>query len=351
MAAESATNELPYLTGDLPGTGGVIKAQPADFVVEELALYEPAGEGEHLYLTLRREGWTTRDLARRLATCLGTSERDVGYAGLKDKVARVTQRFSLAVRGDPAELARRVAGELGVEVLDARRHANKLRRGHLLGNRFTLVLREVPAERLAHAAALVQRLEARGLANFYGVQRLGARGEHARRGARDLAAPRPTFASRFALNAFQAELFNRWLVARLERGWFERLLTGDVAKKVANGALFDVLDEAAENERAARREIVATGPIYGGALRPAAGEPGRLEAELLAEAGCTLEDFARARLDGTRRAARVFPGELACEAGEGTLTLRFTLGKGVYATTLVREFQRGEAQLAEIDEE
>jgi tRNA pseudouridine13 synthase len=57
---------LPFITADLPGIGGEIKAEPAHFVVEEVPLYEPAGEGEHVYVRLTREGWTTRALQEQL---------------------------------------------------------------------------------------------------------------------------------------------------------------------------------------------------------------------------------------------------------------------------------------------
>jgi tRNA pseudouridine13 synthase len=353
MPGDIAHDPLPFLTADLAGCGGEIKSSPEHFVVEELPLYAAAGAGEHVYLRLRRSGWSTRDLARRLGQLAGLSERDVGYAGLKDKQACATQSFSLALRGDERELARRVAGELGVEVLDVARHANKLRRGHLLGNRFEIVLALPPADvalALERARPIAQRLQATGLANFYGTQRLGAHGEHARRGRRDLGAARRTFASRFALNAYQAQLFNDWLVLRLERGWFERVLTGDVAKKVDNGALFDVLDEELERERALRREIVATGPIYGASMRTASGEPGALEREVLEASGTSLEDFARARLAGTRRAARAFIAALELAACDAGLRLCFALPKGSYATVVLREFTRAPEAGTELDE-
>ena len=65
---DAAPPHLPLVTPDLPGTGGTFKAVPGDFVVEELPLYEPSGEGEHVYLRVRREGRTTHELARSLAS-------------------------------------------------------------------------------------------------------------------------------------------------------------------------------------------------------------------------------------------------------------------------------------------
>ena len=86
---------LPFITADLPGTGGRLKAEPAHFIVEEIPLYEAGGSGAHLYISLTREGWTTRRVADALADLFAVSRRDVGFAGLKDRNARCTQTFSL----------------------------------------------------------------------------------------------------------------------------------------------------------------------------------------------------------------------------------------------------------------
>lgn len=347
---ELTSADLPFVTTTAP-VGGSIKAEPAHFVVEEVPLYAPSGTGEHVYLRVRRADRTTRDLAKALAKLAGVPEVAVGYAGLKDKKALATQTFSLAFRGDEKELARRVEGELGVLVLDATRHANKLRRGHLLGNRFEIVLAGTQPGAIAAARACLDELDRKGVANFYGEQRLGEGGANVRRGARELAVgerrgPRHGFAARFALNAFQSALFNRWLAERIARGWLERVLTGDVAKKTTNGALFDVLDETAEAERALRREIVATGPMFGAKMRAASGEPGALEEAVLRASGAVAEDFARARLDGTRRAARVFPAGLAVEEHADGLRFAFQLPKGAYATVVMREITKDAGELA-----
>lgn len=342
--APRTSSELPYATADLPGIGGRIRSVPEDFVVEELPLYVASGSGEHVYLTLRRTGRTTRELALGLARICGVRERDIGYAGLKDKYAVATQTFSVAWRGDERELGVRVAQELEVELVSAARHGNKLRRGHLLGNRFTLVVRGVEPGSLERARAILERLERDGLPNFFGVQRLGERGEKARAGERHLEqGGRPTFASRFALSAYQSELFHRWLLERLARGWYGRALAGDVAKRRIDGALFDVTDENAERERAARGELSSTGPIFGASMRAARGEPGELEQLVLRESGATLDDFARSRLEGSRRVERIFIEDASAREHAEGLCVSFRLPKGSYATVVARELTRSSA--------
>ena len=67
-----------FLTAQLPGTGGVIRLHPEDFQVDEIPLYEPCGEGDHLYLRVEKCGLTTYDLLRELAGALECNERDLG---------------------------------------------------------------------------------------------------------------------------------------------------------------------------------------------------------------------------------------------------------------------------------
>jgi len=333
----------PFITPDLPGIGGEIKVRPTHFVVEEIPLYDPAGDGEHVYVRLVREGWTTRALERRLAELFDLRDVDVGSAGLKDKHARATQTFSLLLRDlDEETVAQRIRDVLPVEVLWVRRHRNKLRVGHLLGNRFRVVVVDPAPQALARTLPVVQFLRAHGLPNYYGGQRFGVRGDNARKGREALfgRGPRKRWLRRFLLSAYQSALFNVWLAERVERGWFERLLTGDVAKKTDTGGLFDVVDAAVELPRFQRGEITYTGPIYGSRMRWAGGEPGQLERRVMEDAGVTSEMLHRARLDGSRRVARLLLDDLSVEPHAEGLLFTFTLPKGAYATTLLREFMK-----------
>jgi tRNA pseudouridine13 synthase len=325
----------------MPGTGGELVASPEHFVVEELSLYEPCGAGEHVHLTIRREGWTTRDVQRALAAAFDLRERDVGCAGQKDKAARATQAFSLPIpAGSAEEIAARAAAATGFEVLSAGRHVNKLRRGHLAGNRFAILLAGVGAGALERARGIAARLADLGAPNFFGPQRLGPGGRNARRGRKRLGERAGSWIARMELSAWQSELFNTWLAERMRRFGLDAILVGDVARKEATGGLFEVEDTAAERPRAARREISATGPIYGSRMRWATGDPGDLERDILAASGIETAALARSRLPGSRRPARVFPSELAIEPAAEGLRLRFRLPKGAFATVVAREFTK-----------
>lgn len=337
-------DDLPYITRELPGVGGAIKVEPAHFVVEELPLYEASGEGQHVYVRLTREGWTTRALQDKLAQLFGLRDVDVGCAGRKDKHARTTQTFSLSLpNADETVVARRIKDNLPVEVEWVRRHRNKIKAGHLLGNRFRIVVLGADRHALPQAEAIVQALRERGLPNFYGPQRFGREGDNADRGREILVTgrgPRERWLRRLLLRAYQSALFNTWLVRRIERGWFERLLDGDVAKKRDTGGLFEVEDATVEQPRFECDEITYTGPIYGSRMWWATGEPGEMERELLEQAEVTVEMLDRAHLNGSRRRARLLLDDLEVEPHPDGLLFTFSLPKGCYATTVLREVMK-----------
>ncbi len=176
MPVAPLTSSLVYLTTDIPGTGGVIKCRAEDFIVEEVPLYEPTGEGEHLMIFTEKINRTTIDTQRRLARLFKVKRSDVAYAGLKDKRAVTRQHFTIH-KPDPSEDDKLLArmGHTPIKLLWAARHKNKLRRGHLRGNRFTIKVRDVDPASVLDAKRVLDRLTASGVPNFLGDQRFGYR--------------------------------------------------------------------------------------------------------------------------------------------------------------------------------
>jgi len=347
---------LPRITADLPGSGGAVKASPADFRVDEIPAYAPSGAGPHLYLRVEKSGRTTRDVVRELARRLGVAEREVGVAGLKDRHAVTTQWLSFPVARDPDPAS--LAGE-GLRVLEASRHGNKLRTGHLRGNRFSLAVRGGDPARAAAAAAA---LAARGLPNFFGPQRFGADGRNAEVGRALLLgrlgvpgaarAARDRFLRRLCISAWQASVFNRWLAERIADGLFAAALAGDVMRKLDSGGVFDCADPDADGARVARFEISPAGPIFGHAMRPASGAAAAREARLLEGEGVGAADLARGRgeAEGARRAARL-PVAVEVEGEGDGYRARFDLPRGSYATVVLGELVKGDADLGEAGDE
>ena len=404
------TSRLPqsYLTAGLAGTGGSIKRDSEDFVVEEIPLYEPDGEGEHLYLWIEKRNLTTFEAVRRLAREFGVRERDIGYAGLKD--ARAVTRQWISVPGGAVEHAHDLAIE-NVTVLGARLHGNKLKLGHLRGNRFDVAVHRPEAPDNAHP--VLETLARRGVPNRFGAQRFGSRGTSHHLGAallradydgfldallggeegldtspgladarthfkaqrfddalaalpnklraekkalyalvrhgdaRRAAHAVPVSMRRLYVSALQSWIFNRILARRLET--LDRLAAGDLAFLHRNGSVFSVGDPAIEKPRCDAFEISPSGPLLGLKSLLADGEPGTIEREIIAETGFTRRDFAvgaGVRLDGARRPLRAPLADWAIEPRPDGFRLRFTLPRGSFATVVLEEVMKPRDRMA-----
>ncbi len=342
---------VPYLTSDLPGVGGVIRTEPEDFVVDEVPAYEPCGDGEHTYFRVEKRDITTLQLAQQIAQKLDLPPRAVSYAGLKDAYAVARQTFS--VQFVPTEKIE--ALELDrAQVLWVARHRNKLRVGHLRGNRFSLRIRDVVPEAEDRAAAILERLKTSGVPNAYGPQRFGNRGDNHIAGyhlLRDDRAGLQAMGIRHLsrnlrglfISALQSALFNQVVALRLEQGTLDTVIPGDIARKEDTGGIFTVEEVETERARAAAWEISATGPIYGDKLMQAQEEAGRMEADVLAASGLTLNDFRAIRERGVRRPLRYNAEGLTWRVEhQSVLWVSFFAPKGSFATVLLRELMKGD---------
>jgi tRNA pseudouridine13 synthase len=393
----------PYLTADLPGTGGIIKESPDDFRVDEIPSYSPSGEGEHLYIEIEKRNLTTLDLLRKAASVFSVPERDIGYAGMKD--ARATTRQTISIPLVSPEDAGKLADE-NITVLSAIRHKNKLRTGHLLGNRFSIRIREVEEDAENKARAILAQLVAKGVPNRFGRQRYGSLGNshligravinqdydaavkllvgdpelitnerwklaatlfrngqlteslaalpghcrYERTVLRKLEAGKSTKQAikslprsilRLYLSACQSFLFDRVVTMRLAT--LNSVWEGDFAFKHDNGACFFVEDEQVEDARAKRFEISASGPLYGYKSTLSRGQSGIIEESLLESEGLKLDDFTLGGgldMPGERRPLRVALQAPLLSSEDGDLLLSFSLPKGSYATSVLREITK-----------
>jgi len=342
---------LNFVTEDLPGTGGHYKQSPTDFQVEEIPLYPCSGSGEHLYLWVEKEGITTRDFLHQLSRQLKLNERSFGYAGLKDAQALTRQMISI-----PANKIDRVDNLKfrGARIIDYKRHGNKLRLGHLAGNRFTIILRDVDANGRPRAEAILERLQKVGVPNLFGEQRYGVLGNSAQLGLYLIRKMFHEFCCEFIgdpelirhsgwkkaaelyrqgnLKGSYAALPDRMheekqLLQQLIAGkshqmatlslprnllrlflsaaqsqlfdqllkqrlpHLDRLIDGDIAVKHNNGAAFRVEKASKEQLRADRFEISPSAPLFGHKVMLATGDVGENELACLKEYNLALEDW------------------------------------------------------------
>lgn len=343
---------LPFSTSNLPGVGGTIKNRDEDFFVQEIPLYEASGEGEHIYCEIQKVGIPTFAAIDRIARTLDVSTRDIGYAGMKDAKAITRQVLSIWGTTPEAVMALRIPD---ITVHWAARHVNKLRLGHLAGNRFAIKIRGVQPTDVIKAKAIMAALEQRGVPNYFGEQRFGRRNNNDKLGAalvrgdnaevlrmvlgdpidgldeRKVLQARKNFMDRdneaamrhwprnagmerrvlarlmktkkmgLAIRAIDEKL--RWLwisalqskmfndVLSLRIDSFDKVELGDLAYKHDSGSVFRVEDVAAETPRATAFEISPTGPLLGYRMTLPGDRPLEIERSVFETYGLSPEQF------------------------------------------------------------
>ncbi|AKS42781.1 tRNA pseudouridine(13) synthase TruD [Wenzhouxiangella marina] len=338
MTTESEFDLDGRAWGPVPGRGR-IRVSPEDFRVREDLGHCPDGEGEHLWLWVEKRERNTVDVASDLARAAGVHPRQVSFAGLKDRNAVTEQYFSLHLPGSSDPDWR--AWELeGVRIHRAERASRKIRRGRLKGNRFELRIRELDADRDALTERL-ERVRAGGVPNGFGQQRFGGN---------NLARARALFAGQlrrspskskkgFYLSAARSLIFNQVLARRIAEGSWNRLLPGDVAMLDGTHSFFVAdPDDTEQQRRCEAMDLHPTGPLVGLGEVPVTGEVLALETEVAEGEADLVEGLKRFRLEHQRRALRMRVLDLEWGfTGPDTLELRFGLGQGSYATSVLRE--------------
>ena len=330
---------LPAITESLPGTGGTIRRCLDDFVVSELSRFPPSGEGEFAYAYVEKRGLNTHDLVAALRDH-GVRYDEIGVAGLKDKHAITRQWLSV-----PAAHARcfDALDEVdGVRVLQTSRHDRRLRRGFLSGNRFEVRVRDPEDGWKERAERIAERLSLAGLPNYFGPQRFGRFNSNAIDAVRLIRGEKVPGGRRlneFFISALQAHLFNWNLKRRIEAVVYDRVLSGDRARRHDSGGMFIVGDPEAESDRARRLEISALLPLYGRKVSGGLEEAAAMEGRTLGQFGLRRSDFRRLTR-GAWRISRVLPEDVIIRACDDGYIAEFTLHKGSYATTLLRELTK-----------
>ena len=179
LNSTSISKEKKYFTPELPGVGGKIKSVPEDFIVEEILINPPLGEGNHFYLLFQKVGINTVDLVRNLAKIFSVREWEIGYAGRKDSNSYSRQWFSIAC--SQKEFLKKKfylenINKKNCVFLGFERGLKKLRKGALKGNKFEIRIRDVSPFALEKASETMNFLVSNKLPNLFGPQRFGLHG-------------------------------------------------------------------------------------------------------------------------------------------------------------------------------
>jgi tRNA pseudouridine13 synthase len=334
----------------------VFNSSPRDFIVEEIPLYDFTGEGEHLVLKVRKKEMTTWEMLDAISNHVGIRRRDMGYAGLKDKHAMTIQYISL-----PAKFEEKIGAfsHDKIKILDSTRHNNKIRVGHLKGNRFEIRLKKVLGVQKDKIDSVLKWIKANGVPNYFGNQRFGTDGNNWVDGKKLIEGKlkiRDRKTREFLMGSYQSYLFNNWLAKRMElslllkefseaeteklmklpagslkdtkeQKQFFKLLEGDLMMHYPYGRLFEVEELSKEAERFASKDIAPTGLIPGTRTKRA-----NSTARLIEE-GFDEE----MKMNGARRYPWIQVTDIKKNYIEerAHYELSFTLPKGSYATNVL----------------
>lgn len=334
------------------------KQSKEDFTVDEIPLYEFTGDGEHLILRIRKKDLSTWDMVEILSNQIGCKSRDIGYAGLKDKNAMTIQYISL-----PRKFEEQVEQFVHpqIKVLEKMYHNNKIKTGHLKGNKFFIRLKRVQDVHKMKLESALEQIVNYGMPNYFGFQRFGIDGDNYIKGKEIIEGhkkERNRKLRQMYINAYQSHLFNEWLSKRIEiskiidnfkaneisdrLGLDEKtikqiqkqphplkLLKGDLMSHYPFGRIFYVEDMESESTKFYQRDRVPTGLLSGKKAKHAQDDALKFEEEFIHE---THEH-------GSRRFAWIFPENISSNYKEekAWFELSFELPKGSYATELIAE--------------
>ncbi len=330
--------QFAYLLGKPPVTGD-LRSCKEDFQVIEKLPFVPCGEGEHVFIKVRKTGVNTVQVARYFAQYFAVTDNQVSYAGLKDRFAVTEQWFSIHLPGKQI-IALDEFKHLGVEVLFSTRHNKKLRIGALSGNQFTIVLRNVSdVDELSRRWHVIC---ASGVPNYFGEQRFGIDGGNLTSASQLFAGAKVKNKKKrgLYLSAARSFLFNQQVHHRLLDNCFEQLMVGDVMMLAGSQSVFslDAVDQDIQR-RFTEQDINITAAMWGTGALMTKETPLSRELAVKQEFAEFCHGLSRFGLKQERRKIRLTMSDatISIDQQDGRVDLSFTLAAGCFATAILRE--------------
>ncbi len=316
-----------------------LKATAEDFQVIEQLGFEFSGQGDFLMVHIRKRGENTSYVANELAKACGVPSKQVSWAGLKDRHA-VTEQW-LCVQNPKQDLDIAVFEDEhpAVNILAAQRHNQKLRPGDLIGNQFVVRLTQVSD--VANVCQCLEQIKLFGVPNYYGAQRFGRDGNNlneARRWGRDNVRTRNQNKRSLYLSTARSWIFNQVVSARIEQQCLHSLLEGDIVIDQSGNQLFvDDTNLNQLNAQLAQGEIQLTAPLAGDNALPTQAAALQLEQIFLDQEPDLMKLIRGNRMRHDRRPVMLKAHDLTWQVEQDSITLRFSLPAGCFATSITRE--------------
>jgi len=316
-----------------PFATGNIKTQADDFIVEEQLPFTADGFGEHVFVQIQKQGENTDYIARALARIAHVRQRDIGFAGLKDRHGLTTQWFSVWLPGKADPDWSEIETDY-IKVLQSTRHSRKLKRGVLIGNQFHLLIRNFSGDQ-QQCKHQLEQLKNQGFPNYFGEQRFGKQGQNINTALALFSGTRKIKRQQrgIYLSAARAYLFNHILSHRVKNNTWNQVLEEDILMFSDSKSYFkvEIIDDRLQ-ERVNNGLLNPTGCLYG------QGEVLAAELMIIEKYQRLMAGLIKFNLESNRRALRAIPQNLHWQfLNADQLQLDFFLPAGSYATALLRE--------------
>lgn len=320
---------------------GTIRSVPEDFKVTELNSIELSSEGEHLWLYVQKIGCNTDWVANQLANICQVSQRQVGYAGLKDRHAVTQQWFSVQLSKvtDQQLINAALPGE--VTVIKSKLHSRKIKTGQLEANQFEIVIRDIVGDK-NEIEQNIQNIIESGVPNYFGPQRFGHDMSNIQK-AQDWFSGTYKVKQRnlksLLLSTSRSHIFNCIVAQRITDKTWNNPIKGDVFQLNKSHSWFPEKDATPDeiSKRLKEFDIHITAAMAGEDSLQSTEDCAVLESEIINQFPIYQQGFEKFRLKQDRRAMRICPIDLDFEWQDDHLTLKFKLLPGAYATGILRE--------------
>ena len=321
----------------LPTIAATFKQYPADFIVEEELRFELTGVGEHLYVLIEKEQQNTHWCAKQIARWAQVPNRNVSFAGLKDRQGVTRQWFSIWLPGKPDPDT--TLDIPGVQLIQQVRHRAKLQRGALSSNRFHIVLRNVGDDSAAIDQALTV-IARNGVPNYFGAQRFGLDYNNV---ATALTRPAQQWLQQgrgddIYVSAVRSYLFNVMLEQRILQGSWRQAQPGEPLVLAGSNSWFEAEGTAAESTRIEAADCSTSALMYCGQMSVSDSAFYQWEVDQLKPYQQLMDWLQPVELKPLRRPLILRPENMQWQhTDRHTLTLSFGLPTGGYATSVLHE--------------
>lgn len=322
-----------------PEVTAVLKAIPSDFIVIENLGFEPSGEGEHIYLYVRKTGENTAWVAKKLAEFCQLPTTAVSWAGLKDRHAMTEQWFGIHLPGKRDPDFSKFESDT-IQILRVRRHHKKLRPGDLKGNHFSIKLHEIEQSRALDFR--LQNITQLGVPNYFGEQRFGRDGNNLRQADLLFSGKRVKEHHKRAiyLSAARSYVFNHVVSQKIAADCLLQPMVGECLISTQNAEKFCYAGagkSSMQDLQLQYRQLVTSGPMWGRGENLLKNKALEWEIDALSDFSAWLNSLELTGMQMDRRPALLTLHDLRWRWLNQSLELQFSLPAGCYATSVIRE--------------